>query len=126
MKEEALRVFRGETMNPKYIEGMKRHGYKGAAELANVIVHSYQWDATSNVMDDWMYEKYAEKYALDPEMREWMRDVNPWALHRMAETLLEANKRGLWRTTAEMKESLVKLYLDIEGEMEERADAAAD
>ncbi len=123
VKEEALRVFRGEIMNPKFIEGMKRHGYKGASELANVVAHSYQWDATSNVMDDWMYDKYAEKYALDPAMREWMRDVNPWALHRMTETLLEANKRGLWNATPEMKESLVKLYLEIEGEMEERADA---
>ena len=123
VKEEALRVFRGEIMNPKFIEGMKRHGYKGASELANVVAHSYQWDATSNVMDDWMYDKFAEKYALDPAMREWMRDVNPWALHRMTETLLEANKRGLWNATPEMKESLVKLYLEIEGEMEERADA---
>ena len=110
-------------MNPKFIDGMKRHGYKGASELANVVAHSYEWDATSNIMDDWMYEEYAKRYALDPEMRAWMNHVNPWALRRIAETLLEAQKRGLWNASQEMQESLVKLYLEVEGEMEERADA---
>lgn len=123
VREEAKRIFRGEIMNPKFIDGMKRHGYKGASELANVVAHSYEWDATSNIMDDWMYEEYAKRYALDPEMRAWMNHVNPWALRRMAETLLEAQKRGLWNATQEMQEALVKLYLEVEGEMEERADA---
>ena len=123
VREEAKRIFRGEIMNPKFIDGMKRHGYKGASELANVVAHSYEWDATSNIMDDWMYEEYAKRYALDPEMRAWMNHVNPWALRRIAETLLEAQKRGLWNASQEMQESLVKLYLEVEGEMEERADA---
>ncbi len=123
VREEAKRIFRGEIMNPKFIDGMKRHGYKGASELANVVAHSYEWDATSNIMDDWMYDEYAKRYALDPMMRAWMRKVNPWALRRMTETLLEAQKRGLWNAAPEIQESLVKLYLEIEGEMEERADA---
>ena len=45
-----------------------------------------------------MYEKYAEKYTFDPVVQEWLRDVNPWALQRMTEILLEAEQRGLWRT----------------------------
>ena len=124
VQEEAKRIFRGEAMNPKFIEGMKKHGYKGALELANYIAHSYQWDATSKVLEDWMYEKYAEKYALDSAMQEWMKDVNPWALQRMADVLLEADQRGLWQAKAETKEALQKLYLSMEGELEERADAA--
>ena len=124
VQEEAKRIFRGEAMNPKFIEGMKKHGYKGALELANYIAHSYQWDATSKVLEDWMYEKYAEKYALDPAMQEWMKDVNPWALQRMADVLLEADQRGLWQAKAETKEALQKLYLSMEGELEEQADAA--
>lgn len=122
ISEEAKRIFRSESINPKYIEGMMQHGYKGAADLANMVAHSYQWDATSGIMDDWMYEKYAEKYAFDPRVGEWMRRVNPHALRRIAETLLEAEKRGLWHAKEETKAELEKLYLDIEGEIEEATD----
>lgn len=122
VQEEAKRIFRSESINPKYIAGMMEHGYKGAADMANMIAHSFQWDATSAVMEDWMYEKYAEKYTFDPKVQEWLRDVNPWALQRMAEVLLEAEQRGLWQAKQETKAELEKLYLSIEGEIEERAD----
>ncbi|WP_314904748.1 cobaltochelatase subunit CobN [Selenomonas artemidis] len=122
VQAEAKRIFRAEAMNPKFINGMKKHGYKGASDLASYLAHSYQWDATSAVMEDWMYEKYAEKYALDEDMREWMNEVNPWALHRIAETLLEAAHRGLWRAQEETLAQLRELYLSMEGELEERAD----
>lgn len=122
LDEELKRWFRGEAVNPKYIEGMKKHGYKGAGDLATYVAVSYQWDATSDIMEDWMYEKYAEKYAFDPAMQEWMKEVNPWALHRIAETLLEADQRGLWRAKPETKAELQKLYLEIEGELEGRSD----
>lgn len=122
VQEETKRIFRGEAINPKFIEGMMKHGYKGAADLANYVAHSYQWDATSAVMDDWMYEKYAEKYAFDPKVQAWMKDVNPWALQRVAEVLLEAEQRGLWNAKPETKAELQKLYLSIEGELEERSD----
>lgn len=122
LNEELKRWFRGEAMNPKYIKGMKEHGYKGAGDLATYVAVSYQWDATSAIMEDWMYEKYAEKYALDPEMQEWFKEVNPWALHRISEVLLEAERRGLWKADQKTKKELEKLYLSIEGELEERSD----
>ncbi len=122
VQEEVKRMFRGEAINPKFMEGMKKHGYKGAADLSNYVAHSYQWDATSDVMDDWMYEKYAEKYAFDPKMQEWMKEVNPWALQRITETLLEAAQRGLWNAKEDTKRELEQLYLSIEGELEERND----
>ena len=122
LTEELKRWFRGEAMNPKYIQGMQRHGYKGAGDLANYVAVSYQWDATSDVMEDWMYEQYAQKYALDAKMQEWMKEVNPWALQRIAEVLLEAEQRGLWQAKDETKEELQKLFLSLEGELEERSD----
>ena len=122
IEEEFKRVFRGEIMNPKFINGMKEHGYKGAADMGNYVAHCYQWDATSDVMDDWMYEDLAVKYALDPEIRQWMEEVNPWALHRIAEVLLEAEQRQMWNAKSKTKKELQKLLLDIEGEIEERAD----
>ena len=122
LNEELTRWFRGEAMNPKYIEGMKKHGYKGAADMATYVAVSYQWDATSAVMEDWMYEKYAEKYAFDKDIQEWMKTVNPWALQRIAEVLLEANQRGLWKAKAETKQKLAELMLEMEGELEELHD----
>ncbi len=120
--QEVKRVFRGEVMNPKFIAGMMEHGYKGAADMGNYVAHCYQWDATSDVMDDWMYEDLARKYALDPKVREWMQEVNPWALHRIAGVLLEAEQRQMWQAAESTKEQLQQLMLDMEGEMEDRAD----
>ncbi len=119
VQEVAKRVFRAESINPKFIEGMMKHGYKGAADLSSRVSISFQWDATSDVMEDWMYEKLAEKYALDSKVQDWMKQVNPWALQRITETLLEAEKRGLWNAKEETLDQLQQLYLDVEGELEE-------
>ena len=124
VQEQAKRIFRSESINPTYIEGMMKHGYKGAADMSNMVAHSFQWDATSKVMEDWMYEKYAEKYVLDPKVQEWMREVNPWALKRTAEILLEASQRELWNAREETLQQLQKLCLDVDGELEEKADEA--
>ena len=96
LDEEFRRIFRGESMNPKYLEGMKKHGYKGASDLAALVAHAYGWDVTSSVMEDWMYEGFAGKLVLDEDMRQWMQEVNPWALQRITEKLLEAEQRQLW------------------------------
>ncbi|MDU4960763.1 MAG: cobaltochelatase subunit CobN [Sporomusaceae bacterium] len=122
LQEEFRRIFRAETLNPKYIDGMRRHGYKGAADLAAVVAHCYEWDATSQVMEDWMYDSLAQTYALDASLQDWMRQVNPWALLRLAEKLLEAAKRGMWRPQAAVQTELEQLYLAIEGELEEQSD----
>ncbi len=120
--EEFRRIFRGETLNPKYLAGMRNHGYKGAADLASVVAHCYDWDATSEVMENWMYDSLAQKYALDQDMQDWMQEVNPWALQRIAEKLLEAERRGMWQADPTVKTELEQLYLSIEGELEERSD----
>lgn len=118
IQAETKRVFRTESINPKYIEGMMNHGYKGASDLSKMVSVSFQWDATSKVMEDWMYEKYAEKYAFDKKVQDWMKRVNPWALQRITETLIEAEMRGLWNAKEETLQQLKQLYLSIEGELE--------
>ena len=122
LDEELKRWYRGEAINPKYIAGMKKHGYKGASDLANYVAVSFQWDATSEVMEDWMYKAYAEKYALDKDMQAWMKKVNPWALQRIVGVLLEAEKRRMWQASEDMKAELQALYLSLEGELEAQAD----
>jgi cobaltochelatase CobN len=67
--EETKHVFRSRLLNPKYIQSMKRHNYHGAAELSRSVDFVFGWDATVEAVDDWMYEIYAKKYVLDPEMQ---------------------------------------------------------
>ncbi|MGD6850956.1 MAG: cobaltochelatase subunit CobN [Candidatus Bathyarchaeia archaeon] len=117
--EETCHVFRSRLLNPKYIEGMKRHGYQGAADLSRTMDTVLGWDATVEVVEDWMWEGLAQKYVLDKAMQEWLKDVNPYALQNMVERLLEAINRDIWQAPEDMKKELEKLYLSIEGLLED-------
>ncbi|MDM7933773.1 MAG: cobaltochelatase subunit CobN, partial [Methanothrix sp.] len=117
--EETKHIFRSRILNPKWIESMKRHGYKGAGDISRMLDVAFGWDATAEVLEDWMYEELARRYALDRDMQEWLRSVNPHALYNIAERLLEAVERGMWQATDEMREELRRIYLEIEGVLEE-------
>jgi cobaltochelatase CobN len=117
--EETCHVFRSRLLNPKYIEGMKRHGYQGAADLSRTLDNVFGWDATVEVVEDWMYEDLAKKYVLDKKMQQWLKEVNPYALQNMAERLLEAIERNMWNASKDMKRELQKICLDVEGLIEE-------
>jgi cobaltochelatase CobN len=119
--EETSRVFRARVVNPRWIEAMRRHGYKGAFEMAATVDYLFGYDATTGVVADWMYEQLTASYVLDDENRAFLEEANPWALHGMAERLLEAASRGLWEAPpAEMKAALTQVLLDAEGEIEGR------
>jgi cobaltochelatase CobN len=120
--EEAKHVLRARLVNPKWLEGMKRHGYQGAGEISRVMDVVLGWDATAEIVEDWMYEKIAHTYTLDPQMQEWLKSVNPFALQNILDKLLEAINRGMWNADSEMKEELRQAYLDIEGEIEDWTD----
>jgi cobaltochelatase CobN len=116
--EETCHVFRSRLLNPKFIEGLKKQGYQGAAELSRATDFVLGWDATVEVVEDWMWENLANKYVLDKDMQKWLEEVNPYALQNMTERLLEAIERGLWKASEEMKKELQQLYLQIEGLIE--------
>jgi cobaltochelatase CobN len=123
--EEGRFIFRTRVLNPKWIEGMKRHGYKGAGDLSRLVEYCFQWDATSKILEDWQYAELARTYAFDPAMREFFRHHNPHALHNIAERLLEAIGRGLWQDPGEDEERLRALFLDAEGDVEDTLSPAA-
>ncbi|MFI1252764.1 cobaltochelatase subunit CobN [Streptomyces netropsis] len=117
--EETSRVFRARVINPRWIEAMRRHGYKGAFELAATVDYLFGYDATTGVVPDWMYDKLAQTYVLDPENRAFLQEANPWALHGIAERLLEAESRGMWaKPDAETLEGLRQAFLETEGNLE--------
>ncbi|MFE3180446.1 cobaltochelatase subunit CobN [Streptomyces violascens] len=118
--EETSRVFRARVVNPKWIEAMRRHGYKGAFELAATVDYLFGYDATTGVVADWMYDKLTETYVLDPANREFLQAANPWALHGIAERLLEAESRGMWaKPDPAVLEALRQVYLETEGDLED-------
>src|SRR5207249_106778 len=94
--EETARVFRARVVNPRWLAAMRRHGYKGAFELAATVDYLFGFDATAGVVGDWMYEKLTESYVLDEVNQEFLRQANPWALRGIVERLNEAADRGLW------------------------------
>lgn len=123
--EETKHVLRSRLLNPKWLEGLKRHGYKGAGDISKVMDILIGWDATAEVMEDWMYERVANKYALDPEMQQWLKEVNPYALQNILDKLLETIERGMWHADDAMKEKLRDAYLDIEGDIEEAVEGGS-
>ncbi|MGY2180937.1 cobaltochelatase subunit CobN [Pseudomonas agarici] len=114
LKEELNRVIRSRAANPKWIDGVKRHGYKGAFELAATVDNLFAFDATTQLIDDHQYALLADAYVLDADTREFVREHNPHALRDMTERLLEAQQRGLWREPGEYRQALENLLLDIE------------
>ncbi len=121
-KEELRFVVRSKALNPKFINGLKEHGYRGAAELANIVEYTMAWGATSDVAEDWMYEGLADKYIMDDDIREWMKDVNPYAAMNILDRLSEAVDRGLWDAPEEYLEKIKELYMEIEERIEELTD----
>ncbi|MGB3484886.1 MAG: cobaltochelatase subunit CobN [Mycobacterium sp.] len=125
LSEETARVFRSRVVNPRWISAMRRHGYKGAFELAATVDYLFGFDATAGVVHDWMYEKLAQEYVLDPTNREFLDKSNPWALHGIVERLQEAADRGLWaEPSPETMAALQQAYLEVEGDLEDRAGGA--
>ncbi|WP_280194789.1 cobaltochelatase subunit CobN [Nocardia farcinica] len=119
LSEETTRVFRARVVNPRWLEAMRRHGYKGAFEMAATVDYLFGYDATTDVVADWMYEKLSESYVFDETNRKFMQQSNPWALHGIAERLLEAAERGMWSAPEQQTlDRLRQVYLETEGELE--------
>ncbi|EWG08195.1 MAG: hydrogenobyrinic acid a,c-diamide cobaltochelatase [Candidatus Aramenus sulfurataquae] len=119
MREEIERVSLMKLLNNAWIESQKKLGYRGATEILKKVEHLYGWGATTRMVSDEIFEKVAEKFVLNKEMREWFLRENPWALEEITRRLIEAEKRGIWKAKEETKEALEELYAQIEGESEE-------
>jgi cobaltochelatase CobN len=118
LKEEIGRVIRSRVVNPKWIDGVKRHGYKGAFEMAATVDYLFGFDATARVIGDHQYAMVADAYVLDEATRDFVSEHNPRALHDMLSRLLEAMQRGLWQSPGDYKNQLENLLLDHEQQME--------
>lgn len=117
--QEIARIVRSRILNPKWLEGLKRHGFKGAQEISKAVDSFFGWDASADMAQDWMYESIAQKFLFDKETREWINEVNSGVLYNISGKLLEANKRDMWNAGQETLEELRNIFLRTEGLLEE-------
>ena len=120
LTEEMRRIARGKVLNPKWIGGMKEHGYRGASEIGKRVGRFYGWQATAKAVDDSVFDDITRTFMMNEENRKFFEDNNPWALEEMARRLIEAAERGLWNPAPDVKDALKDLYVEIEGWIEER------
>jgi len=118
LKEELNRVIRSRVLNPKWINAMQEHGYKGAFEMAASVDYLFAYDATTQMIDNYQYEKVAEALVFDEQNQAFLQDNNPNALEEMAERLLEATQRNMWTDSDDYSDRLQDLLLSIDSQQE--------
>jgi cobaltochelatase CobN len=96
LEEEIGRVVRGRVVNPKWIDGVMRHGYKGAFEIAATVDYMFAFAATTGAVRSHHFEAVYQAYVMDERVRRFMEEKNPNALREMTDKLMEAIDRGLW------------------------------
>ncbi|QGA82242.1 cobaltochelatase subunit CobN [Halomicrobium sp. LC1Hm] len=124
-EEKVRKAMRARVLNPEWLDSMTEHDYKGAGDLSTTVDVVLGWDATTGVVSDRLWDDVAEQYAFDEERQEWLRDVNPWALESITDTLLAAIDRGLWDADDETADRLRDLNLRVDGDIEARAGGEA-
>jgi cobaltochelatase CobN len=112
--EEIARVIRSRVVNPKWIAAARRHGYKGASEMAATVEYVFGFAATAGLVQDHQFELVCDAYVLDEQNQLFLGEHNPSALREMTERLLEAAQRGLWREPGERLFALEGLLIDVE------------
>lgn len=117
--EETVRLeTRAKTLNPKWYEGMLKHGFRGVAEIENHVSNTFGWSATADAVDDWIYSEVANTFVFDESMLERLRELNPHSAHSLVRRLLEANGRGYWETDQSVLEKLQEIFRDLEDQLE--------
>jgi magnesium chelatase subunit H len=117
--EETVRLeTRAKTLNPKWYEGMLKHGFRGVAEIENHVTNTFGWSATADAVDDWIYSEVANTFLFDETMLERLRDLNPHSAHSLAQRLLEANGRGYWEVDQNVLDKLREISRSLEDQLE--------
>lgn len=125
LADEVRRTVRAKLLNPAWIAGEQEHGYKGAADIMKKVTRVYGWQATTRQVDDWVFDGITQKFVNDPQMREFFRQNNPYALEEIARRMLEAQQRGLWQADEQTLQELRENYVEVESWMEDLAGAGS-
>jgi len=113
------------TLNPKWYEGLLKHGYEGVRQIEAQVTNTMGWSATTGQVEPWVYQRISETYVLDEAMRRRLATLNPKASARMANRLLEAHDREYWRPDAATLNALRNASDELEDQLEGIAAPAA-
>jgi magnesium chelatase subunit H len=117
--EETIRLeTRAKTLNPKWYEGMLKHGFRGVAEIESHVSNTFGWSATTGAVDDWVYTEVARTFVLDEKMLDRLRRLNPHSARSLVGRLLEAHGRGFWTVDAQVLEQLRGIFSELEDQIE--------
>lgn len=109
LKETVRLESRAKTLNPKWYEGMLKHGFRGVAEIENHVANTFGWSATADAVDPWIYSEISKTFLLDPVMFKRLLELNPHSVRSLTNRLLEAHNRGYWNPDEEVLEKLCDL-----------------
>src|ERR1041384_5955612 len=113
--EETVRLeSRTKTLNPKWYEGMLKHGFRGVAEIENHVANTFGWSATADAVDPWIYTEITNTFLLDDEMLNRLSELNQYSVQSLAKRLLEAHERGYWNPNEEMLEKLREIVAALD------------
>ena len=116
--EQVALETRTRMLNPKWYEGMLKHGYEGVRQIEVHVTNTMGWSATTGQVAPWVYQQLAQTFMLDPEMRERLAQLNPTASAKVANRLLEAHERNYWSPDPAMLEALRGAGEDLEDRLE--------
>ena len=106
LNEQVALETRTRMLNPKWYEGMLKHGYEGVRQIETHVTNTMGWSATTEQVEPWVYQRLTQTYVTDPEMRERLASLNPTAASKIANRLLEAHERGYWKPDPELLSAL--------------------
>ncbi len=118
LQEQVALETRSRSLNPKWFEGMLKHGHEGVRQIEAQVTNTLGWSATTGQVDPWVYQRLSETFVLDADMRQRLADLNPQASVRMANRLLEASDRDYWQPDAETLEALQNAADALEDQLE--------
>jgi magnesium chelatase subunit H len=118
LSEQVSLETRTRMLNPKWYEGMLKHGYEGVRQIEVHVTNTMGWSATTGEVEPWVYQQLAQTFVLDETMRNRMAELNPTASVRVANRLLEAQRRQYWTPDA----AVLKALREAGDELEDRVE----
>jgi len=118
LKEQVALETRSRSLNPRFFEGLLRHGAEGVRQIEAQVTNTLGWSATTSQVDPWVYQRLTETFVQDEAMRRRLSDLNPEASNRMAQKLLEATDRNYWQPDAATLAALQRAADELEDRLE--------
>ena len=98
LSEEIARVVRARAANPGWIDGMKPHGFRGAAEIAATLEHLAAFAHLARAVPAHLFDLYHDATLGDPDTAAFLEDANPEAFAAMQARFAALHLAGLWQS----------------------------